>query len=49
MKQVVLGAVALLAVVTGLHFALNVDWARLLNRFKSEEKQLLNVAFIPVT
>lgn len=42
----VLGWVAL---VTGLHLALNVDWAALLNELQPRDRRKLNIAFIPVT
>jgi NitT/TauT family transport system substrate-binding protein len=38
-----------LALVTALHFWLNVNWVVLANDFVSPEKRKLNVAYIPVT
>ena len=37
------------ALVTALHFWLNVNWVVLANDFVSPEKRKLNVAYIPVT
>ena len=37
------------ALVTALHFWLNVDWAVFLNQYQPEERRKLNVAYIPVT
>jgi len=38
-----------IAVVTGLHFWLNVNWAVLANDWVAPDKRKLNVAYIPVT
>ena len=40
---------AWIAVVTGLHLWLNVDWESVLNDSKPEAERKLNVAYIPVT
>lgn len=40
---------AWLAVITGLHLWLNVDWGSLLNDYLPEGERKLNVAYIPVT
>jgi NitT/TauT family transport system substrate-binding protein len=49
MKRIALFAAAWLAVITGLHAALNVDWAVLLNDRLPAGQRKLNVAYIPVT
>ena len=49
MKRLALALVVWLAVVTGLHFWLNVNWAVLANDWLPPEKRKLNVAYIPVT
>ncbi len=38
-----------LAVVTGLHAALNVNWGAVLNSWQPPEKRKITVAYIPVT
>ncbi len=40
---------AWLALVTGAHFWLNVDWSAVLNDRLPLERRKLNVAYIPVT
>lgn len=42
-------AVLWIAVITGAHLSLNVDWASLLNDRLPESRRRLNVAYIPVT
>jgi len=49
-KNRTLAALALwIATITGLHFAMNVDWSVLLNDRLPLDKRKLNVAYIPVT
>ena len=38
-----------LALVSGLHAYLNVNWSSLLNDYLPEDKRKFNVAYIPVT
>ncbi len=49
MKKTLNIVLAWLVVITGLHFALNVDWNVLLNDRLPFAKRKLNVAYIPVT
>jgi hypothetical protein len=42
-------AVLWIAVITGAHLSLNVDWTALLNERLPESTRRLNVAYIPVT
>jgi hypothetical protein len=49
MKRIAWLAGGAVALVTALHLTLNFEWAAFLNRLLPEEKQELNVAFIPVT
>lgn len=35
--------------ITGLHLALNFDWASYTNDFRPEAERKLHVAYIPVT
>jgi NitT/TauT family transport system substrate-binding protein len=47
--KVVLCAVGWLAVITGLHGYLNVNWPAVLNDYRPVEKRKITVAYIPVT
>jgi NitT/TauT family transport system substrate-binding protein len=47
--KVVLGALAWLALITGLHAYLNVNWAALLNDYRPVQKRKIVVAYLPVT
>jgi NitT/TauT family transport system substrate-binding protein len=48
-KRIVLGLVAWVAAITGLHAWLNVDWAAILNDVLPDGRRRLNVAYVPVT
>lgn len=48
-RRIVLAAFGWLAVITGAHFALNVNWQVLMNNRLPEAKRKLNVGYIPVT
>jgi NitT/TauT family transport system substrate-binding protein len=47
--KVVLGALGWLAVITGLHAYLNVNWAAVLNDYRPVERRKITVAYLPVT
>jgi NitT/TauT family transport system substrate-binding protein len=47
--KVVLGAVGWLALITGLHAYLNVNWAAVLNDYRPVQKRKITVAYLPVT
>src|SRR6204780_20322 len=47
--KVVLGALGWLALITGLHAYLNVNWAAVLNDYRPVQKRKITVAYIPVT
>lgn len=49
MKRIANIVLAWIVVITGLHFALNVDWNVLLNDRLPFARRKLNVAYIPVT
>jgi NitT/TauT family transport system substrate-binding protein len=49
MKRAAALTLAWLAVITGLHLWLNVDWSALLNDRLPLDKRKFNVAYIPVT
>jgi len=48
-RKALLGALAAVGAITGLHLWLNVEWTAVLNEYLPEEERKLNVAFIPVT
>ena len=48
-QRVALGTVGWLAMISGLHLWLNVDWPSILNDRLPAEQRKLNVAYIPVT
>ena len=48
-RKLIVGFAAWVALITTLHFSLNVDWAVVLNDQKPLDKRKLNVAYIPVT
>lgn len=47
--KVVSAAIAWLALITGLHAYLNVNWSALLNDYRPVQKQKVVVAYLPVT
>jgi NitT/TauT family transport system substrate-binding protein len=47
--KVVLGALGWLALITGLHAYLNVNWAAVLNDYRPVQKRKITVAYLPVT
>jgi NitT/TauT family transport system substrate-binding protein len=47
--KVVLGAFGWLALITGLHAYLNVNWAAVLNDYRPVQKRKITVAYLPVT
>jgi NitT/TauT family transport system substrate-binding protein len=47
--RVVLCAIGSLALITGLHAYLNVNWAAVLNDYRPAQKRKITVAYIPVT
>jgi NitT/TauT family transport system substrate-binding protein len=47
--KVVLGALGWLAVITGLHAYLNVNWAAVLNDYRPVQRRKITVAYLPVT
>ena len=49
MKKFAFGLAGWLAVISGAHMALNVNWSVLLNDRLPEAQRKLNVAYIPVT
>lgn len=49
MRKLIVGGVAWLVVITGLHMLLNVNWQVLMNDRLPESKRKLNVAYVPVT
>ena len=49
LRKLIVGGVAWLVVITGLHMLLNVNWQVLMNDRLPESKRKLNVAYIPVT
>jgi hypothetical protein len=49
MRRIFLAFIGWVAVVTGLHLALNFDWQSFLNDWLPEKRRRLNVAYIPVT
>ncbi len=49
MRRIGLAIAAWLVVITSAHFALNVNWAVLMNDRLPEPARKLNVAYIPVT
>jgi hypothetical protein len=48
-KRILMGMVAWVIAITGLHAWLNVDWASALNRYLPEDQRKINIAYIPVT
>ena len=48
-KKIGLGIAAWIVIISGAHFALNVNWQVLLNDRLPIDKRKLNVAYIPVT
>lgn len=48
-KKIVLGVLAWMVVVSGLHLGLNINWSVILNDRLPEAVRRLNVAYIPVT
>lgn len=49
LRKILLATAAWLLVITGAHYALNVDWNVLLNDRLPIGERKLNVAYIPVT
>lgn len=49
MRKIWLGVAAWLVAITSAHFALNVNWAVLMNDRLPVKQRKLNVAYIPVT
>lgn len=49
MRKTLIGTVAWLALITGLHAWLNVNWSVVMNQWLPLDKRKLNVAYIPVT
>ena len=49
LRRITLAIAAWLAFITAANFALNVNWAVLMNDRLPEAKRKLNVAYIPVT
>jgi NitT/TauT family transport system substrate-binding protein len=47
--KVVVAAFGWLALITGLHAYLNVNWAAVLNDYRPVEKRKITVAYLPVT
>ena len=47
--KIVLGVFAWLALISGLHAYLNVNWAAVLNDYRPVEKRKITVAYLPVT
>jgi NitT/TauT family transport system substrate-binding protein len=48
-RRIFVGALVWTLLITGAHFALNVDWSSVVNSRLPPEKRKLNVAYIPVT
>jgi NitT/TauT family transport system substrate-binding protein len=48
-KRMLMGLLAWVVAITGLHAWLNVDWATFSNDYLPEATRKLNVAYIPVT
>ena len=48
-RKIGLGIAAWVVLVTGLHFAWNVNWSVILNERLPLDKRKMNVAYIPVT
>jgi NitT/TauT family transport system substrate-binding protein len=48
-KRILLCALGWLALISGLHGYLNVNWVSMVNDYLPPEKRRLNVAYIPVT
>ena len=48
-RKISLAVFAWLAVISGAHLTMNVDWNVLLNDRLPESERKLNVAYIPVT
>jgi NitT/TauT family transport system substrate-binding protein len=48
-NRILLLTLAWVALVSGLHAGLNVNWPALANEYVPEAKRKLNIAFIPVT
>jgi len=49
MRKTVVAIAAWIVIITGAHFALNVNWQVLMNDRLPEANRKLNVAYIPVT
>jgi NitT/TauT family transport system substrate-binding protein len=48
-KRIIMVVLAWVAVITGLHAWLNVEWSSIFNDYLPEAQRKLNVAYIPVT
>ena len=48
-SKIMLGAVGWLALISGLHAALNVNWAAILNDYRPAQERKITVAYLPVT
>jgi len=48
-KRIILGVLAWLAAITGLHVWLNVDYRAVMNDYLPKEKRKIHIAYIPVT
>lgn len=48
-KRITLWLLGWTAVITALHFSMNVNWSVMLNDMLPLDKRKLNVAYIPVT
>ena len=48
-KRIVLGVVAWVVTISGLHMWLNVDWPSVMNGYLPKSERKINIAYIPVT
>ena len=49
LKRMTAGLLIWTGFISALHLRLNFDWSALVNNWLPEDKQKLNVAYIPVT